>query len=59
MKKFLSGMGMGMVAGACVGLAVAGMMPEGERRQLKRRARKAVRAVEDAAAGMGLGGCCG
>lgn len=59
MKKFLSGMGMGMVAGACLGLAAAGLMTDGERRQMKRRARRAVRAVEDAAAGMGLGGCCG
>ncbi len=59
MKKFLSGMGMGVVAGACLGLAVAGLMTEGERRQLKRRAHRAVRAVEDAAAGLGLGGCCG
>ena len=54
MGRFLSGMGMGMVAGACVGMAAAGMITESQRRQLKRKAMKAVRTVEDAAAGMGL-----
>ena len=41
MGKFLSGLGMGMVAGACVGLAAAGMMSEADRRQMKRKAKKA------------------
>ena len=54
--KFLSGLGMGMVAGACVGLAAAGMMSEADRRQMKRKAKKAVRTVEDAAASIGLMG---
>ena len=54
MGRFLSGMGMGMVAGACVGMAAAGMISDGERRRLKRKAMKAVHTVEDAAAGMGL-----
>ena len=54
MGRFLSGMGMGMVAGACVGMAAAGMISDSERRRLKRTAMKAVHTVEDAAAGMGL-----
>lgn len=54
MGKFLSGMGMGMVAGACMGMAVVGMMSESDRRQMKRRAKKAVQAVEDAAASVGM-----
>lgn len=54
MGRFLSGMGMGMVAGACVGMAVAGMMTDADRRQMKRRAKKAVQAVEDAAASVGM-----
>lgn len=54
MGKFLSGLGMGMVAGACVGMAAAGMISEADRRQMKRRAKKAVQAVEDAAASVGL-----
>ena len=54
MGKFLSGMGMGMVAGACMGMAVVGMMSETDRRHMKRRAKKAVQAVEDAAASMGM-----
>ena len=56
MGKFLSGLGMGMVAGACVGLAAAGMMSETDRRQMQRKAKKAVRTVEDAAASIGLMG---
>ena len=54
MGKFLSGLGMGMVAGACVGMAAAGMISEADRRQMKRRAKKAVQAVEDTAASVGL-----
>ena len=54
MGKFLSGVGMGMVAGACVGLAAAGMITESERRQIKRKAMKSVHTMEDAAASMGL-----
>ena len=54
MGKFLSGVGMGMVAGACMGMAVVGMMSDADRRQMKRRAKKAVQAVEDAAASVGL-----
>ena len=41
MGKFLSGLGMGMVAGACVGLAAAGMMSEADRRQMKRKRSRA------------------
>jgi len=54
MGKFMSGLGMGMVAGACMGMAVVGMMSDADRRQMKRRAKKAVQAVEDAAASVGL-----
>ena len=54
MGKFLSGMGMGMVAGTCVGMAVVTMMTDADRRHMKRRAKKAVQAVEDAAASVGM-----
>ena len=54
MGRFMSGLGMGMVAGACRGMAVDGMMSDDDRRQMKRRAKKAVQAVEDAAASVGL-----
>lgn len=54
MRKFMSGLGMGMVAGACMGLAAAGMMNDADRRQLKRKAMKAVHTMEDAAASIGL-----
>ena len=54
MGKFMSGLGMGMMAGACVGLAAAGMMSDAERRRMMRKAKKAVHTVEDAAASMGL-----
>ncbi len=54
MGRFMSGLGMGMVAGACMGMAVVGMMSDADRRQMKRRAKKAVQAVEDAAASVGL-----
>lgn len=54
MGKFLSGLGMGMMAGACVGLAAAGMMNDADRRKMKRKAMKAVHTVEDMASGMGL-----
>ena len=54
MGKFMSGLGMGMMAGACVGLAAAGMMSDAERRRMRRKAKKAVHTVEDAAASMGL-----
>ena len=50
MGRFMSGLGMGMVAGACMGMAVVGMMSDADLRQMKRRAKKAVQAVEDAAA---------
>ena len=42
------------MAGACMGMAVVGMMSESDRRQMKRRAKKAVQAVEDAAASVGM-----
>lgn len=54
MGRFLSGLGMGMVAGACVGMAAVGMMSDADRRQMKRRAKRAVQAVEDAAASVGM-----
>lgn len=54
MNKFLSGLGMGMVAGACVGLAAAGMVSDADRRRMKRTARRAVQTVEDAAESLGL-----
>ncbi len=54
MNKFLSGLGMGMVAGACVGLAAAGMVSDTDRRRMKRTARRAVQTVEDAAESLGL-----
>jgi len=54
MNKFLSGLGMGMVAGACVGLAAAGMVSDTDRRRMKRTAQRAVRTVEDAAESLGL-----
>lgn len=54
MNKFLSGLGMGMVAGACVGLAAAGMVSDADRRRMKRTAQRAVRTVEDAAESLGL-----
>lgn len=54
MNKFLSGLGMGMVAGACVGLAAAGMVSDADRRRMKRTAQRAVRTVEDAAESIGL-----
>ncbi len=54
MTKFFSGLGMGMVMGACMGLACTGMMTDADRCRMKRRAKKAVRTVEDAAASMGL-----
>ena len=54
MSKFLSGLGMGMVAGACMGMAAVGMMSDADRRHMKRRAKKAVQAVEDAAASVGM-----
>ena len=34
MGRFLSGMGMGMVAGACLGMAAAGMVTDADRRRL-------------------------
>ena len=54
MNKFLSGLGMGMVAGACVGLAAAGMVSDADRRRMKRTAQRADRTVEDAAESLGL-----
>lgn len=54
MNKFASGMGMGMVAGACVGLALMGMMTDAEKRRIKRSAVRTIRKAEDMAAGMGL-----
>ncbi len=54
MKKFVSGLGMGMAMGACVGMAAACMMSETDRRCMKRKAKKVVRAVEDAASSMGM-----
>lgn len=54
MNKFLSGLGMGMVAGACVGMAAAGMVTDADRRRMKRTARRAVQTVEDAAESLGL-----
>ena len=54
MKKFLSGLGMGMVAGACVGLAMAGMPNESQKRRIRRQAAKAMQSVEDAAASLGI-----
>lgn len=54
MNKFTSGLGMGMVAGACVGLALMGMVTDADKRRMKRSATRAVRTVEDMAAGMGL-----
>ena len=54
MKKFLSGMGMGMVAGACHGMAAAGMVTDADRRKMKRTARRAVQTVEDAAESLGI-----
>lgn len=54
MNKFLSGLGMGMVAGACVGLAAAGMVSDADRRRMKRAAQRTVRTVEDAAESLGL-----
>jgi hypothetical protein len=54
MNKFASGMGMGMVAGACVGLALMGMMTDAEKRRMKRSAVRTIRKAEDLASGMGL-----
>ncbi len=54
MNKFLSGMGMGMVAGACLGMAAAGMVTDADRRRVKRTARRAVQTVEDAAESLGI-----
>lgn len=54
MRKFLSGMSMGMVAGACMGLAVAGLTTDAEKRRMRRKATRAVQTVEDAAASLGL-----
>ena len=57
MNKFASGMGMGMVAGACVGLALMGMMTDAEKRRMKRSAVRTIRKAQDLAAGMGLMKC--
>ena len=54
MNRFLSGLGMGMVAGACVGMAAAGMVSDADRRKMKRTAQRALRTVGDAAESMGL-----
>ena len=54
MNKFLSGMGMGMVAGACLGMAAAGMVTDADRRRVKRTARRAVQTVGDAAESLGI-----
>ena len=54
MNKFLSGMGMGIVAGACLGMAAVGMVSDADRRRVKRTARRAVQTVEDAAESLGL-----
>ncbi len=54
MNKFFSGMGMGMAMGACLGMAAAGLMTDADRCRMKRKAKKAVRAVEDAAGSIGL-----
>ena len=54
MGRFMSGLGMGMVAGACMGMAVVGMMSDADRRRVKRNARRAVQTVEDAAESLGI-----
>ena len=54
MNKFLSGMGMGMVAGACLGMAAAGMVTDADRRRMNRTAQRAVQTVEDAAESLGI-----
>lgn len=55
MRKFLSGMGMGMVAGACMGLAAAGLVSDSDKRKLRRTAARAMQKAEDAASSLGLG----
>lgn len=48
-------MGMGMVAGACMGLAAAGLVSDSDKRKLRRTAARAMQKAEDAASTLGLG----
>ena len=45
-RGFIQGMGLGLAAGAAVGLA---MLPKSRKRSIKRAAGKAIQTVEDAA----------
>ena len=37
MQKFLSGVGMGMIAGACLGLAASSLATDAEKRRARRK----------------------
>lgn len=49
MKNFLSGMGMGMVAGACAGMVFSGLTTDAEKRNARKKARRAARDLSRAA----------
>ena len=49
MKRMFSGMGMGMVAGMCVGVMAAGLLTDQEKRRVRRKAGQAARELSDAA----------
>lgn len=49
MGKFLSGMGLGVMAGACAGMFVAGTASGSEKRRARRQMRKAVQDLKSTA----------
>lgn len=49
MKKMISGMSMGMVAGVCMGVAAAGLLTDSEKRRVRRKANQAARNLSEAA----------
>ncbi len=49
MKKMISGMSMGMVAGVCMGVAAAGLLTDSEKRRVRRKANQAAHNLSEAA----------
>ncbi|MBQ7492043.1 MAG: hypothetical protein IJT76_05580 [Clostridia bacterium] len=49
MQKFLSGVGMGMIAGACLGLAASSLATDAEKRRARRKVTQAAKGLSTAA----------